>query len=96
MVQGIIASGRETVFRSREGVEDVESAGVNMASAGVAARDVVVGIAASRRTPYVLSALAEGQAPRRAPVFVCCNDGADGVVVITVIRGRKRSPAPRA
>lgn len=90
MVQGIIAGGRETVFRSREGVEDVEAAGVDdVAAAGVKVGDVVVGIAASRRTPYVLSALAEAKRRGARTVFVCCNDGADpGVdVVIAVIAG---------
>lgn len=90
MVQGIIAGGRETVFRSREGVEDVESAGVeDIATAGVGALDVVAGIAASRRTPYVLAALAEAKRRGARTVFICCNDGADpGVdVVITVIPG---------
>ena len=90
MVQGIIAGGRETVFKSREGVEDVESAGVeDVATAGVSERDVVAGIAASRRTPYVLAALAEAKRRGARTVFVCCNDGADpGVdVVITVIPG---------
>jgi N-acetylmuramic acid 6-phosphate etherase len=80
----------ETVFRSREGVEDVESAGVeDVAAAGVGARDVVAGIAASRRTPYVLSALAEAKRRGARTVLVCCNDGADpGVdVVVTVIPG---------
>lgn len=90
MVQGVIAGGRETVFRSREGVEDVESAGVeDIAAAGVTGRDVVVGIAASRRTPYVLSALAEAKRRGARTVFVCCNEGADpGVdVVVTVVPG---------
>ncbi len=90
MVQGIIAGGRETVFRSREGVEDVEAAGIeDIAQANVGERDVVVGIAASRRTPYVLSALAEAKRRGARTVFVCCNDGADpGVdVVVTVIPG---------
>lgn len=90
MVQGVIAGGRETVFRSREGVEDVASAGIeDVATAGVNARDVVVGIAASRRTPYVLAALGEGKRRGARTVFVCCNDGADpGVdVVITVVPG---------
>jgi N-acetylmuramic acid 6-phosphate etherase len=90
MVQGIIAGGRETVFRSREGVEDAEAAGIDdIAQANVGERDVVVGIAASRRTPYVLSALAEAKRRGARTVFVCCNDGADpGVdVVVTVIPG---------
>ena len=90
MVQGVIAGGRETVFRSREGVEDVEAAGVaDVAAAGVSERDVVVGIAASRRTPYVLAALAEAKRRSARTVFVCCNEGADpGVdVVVTVVPG---------
>ncbi len=90
MVQGLIAGGRETVFRSREGVEDVESAGVDdVAAAGVSERDAVVGIAASRRTPYVLAALAEAKRRGARTVLVCCNDGDDpGVdVVVTVIPG---------
>jgi len=90
MVQGIIAGGRETVFRSREGVEDVETAGVeDIATAGVGERDVVVGIAASRRTPYVLAALAEAKRRGARTAFVCCNEGQNpGIdVVITVIPG---------
>ena len=90
MVQGVIAGGRETVFRSREGVEDVASAGVeDVAAAGVGERDVLVGIAASRRTPYVLAALAEAKRRGARTVFVCCNEGADpGVdVVVTVVPG---------
>jgi N-acetylmuramic acid 6-phosphate etherase len=90
MVQGVIAGGRETVFRSREGVEDVESAGVaDVAEAGVGERDVVAGIAASRRTPYVLAALAEAKRRGARTVFVCCNEGADpgADVVITVVPG---------
>lgn len=90
MVQGVIAGGRETVFRSREGVEDVESAGVeDIAATGAGERDVVVGIAASRRTPYVVAALAEAKRRGARTVLVCCNDGADpGVdVVVTVIPG---------
>jgi N-acetylmuramic acid 6-phosphate etherase len=90
MVQGVIAGGRETVFRSREGVEDVEAAGVeDIAAAGVTGRDVVVGIAASRRTPYVRAARAEAKRRGAGTVLVCCNEGADpGVdVVVTVVPG---------
>ncbi len=90
LVQGIIAGGRETVFRSREGVEDVESAGIeDVANASVGDRDVVTGIAASRRTPYVLAGLAEAKRRGARTVFVCCNPGDNpGVdVVITVVPG---------
>lgn len=90
MVQGIIAGGRETVFRSREGVEDHESSGVDdVAAHDVHAGDVLVGIAASRRTPYVLGALRAAGDRGARTVFVRCNDGPDpGVdVVITVVVG---------
>lgn len=90
LVQGIIAGGRDTVFRSREGVEDHESTGAeDVAAHGVRAGDVLVGIAASRRTPYVLGALREAARLGARTVFLRCNDGPDpGVdVVITVVVG---------
>lgn len=90
LVQGIIAGGRDTVFRSREGVEDHEASGAeDVAVHGVRAGDVLVGIAASRRTPYVLGALREAARLGARTVFLRCNDGPDpGVdVVITVVVG---------
>jgi N-acetylmuramic acid 6-phosphate etherase len=90
MVQGFIAGGRETVFRSREGVEDHEDAGEkDVAAQNVTAGDVLVGIAASRRTPYVLGALKEAARRGARTVFLRCNEGPDpGVdVVITVVPG---------
>ena len=90
LVQGIIAGGRDTVFRSREGVEDHEESGArDVAGHRVEALDVLVGIAASRRTPYVLGALREAGHRGARTVFLRCNDGPDpGVdVVITVVPG---------
>lgn len=58
LVQGVIAGGREAVFRSKEGAEDVEEDGAQaLRDAGVAADDVVCGIASSGRTPYVIGAV---------------------------------------
>ncbi len=90
MVQGIIAGGPETVFRSREGVEDVPEAGArDVAAHGLGASDVLVGITASRRTPYVLGALVEARRRGAKTVFLRCNEGAppDVDVVITVVPG---------
>jgi N-acetylmuramic acid 6-phosphate etherase len=90
LVQGMIAGGRDTVFRSREGVEDHESAGVeDVASHGVTSGDVLVGVAASRRTPYVLGALKEAAARGARTVFLRCNEGPSPAVdvVITVVVG---------
>ncbi len=74
MVQGIIAGGRKAVFRSQEGAEDVEADGAAALSAhGVTPRDVVCGIAASRRTPYVVGAVKAARALGCKTLFVTCN-----------------------
>lgn len=58
LVQGLIAGGREAVFRSQEGAEDsAENGARDLRNANLTARDCVVGLAASGRTPYVLGAL---------------------------------------
>lgn len=90
MVQGMIAGGPDTVFRSREGVEDHESAGArDVASHGVASGDVLVGITASRRTPYVMGALREARKRGARTALLRCNDGPapEVDVVITVVPG---------
>ena len=74
MVQGIIAGGPKAVFRSQEGAEDVASHGAeDIRRTGVTALDVVCGIAASRRTPYVVGAVAEARALGCKTLFVTCN-----------------------
>lgn len=62
MVQGIIAGGAEALWRAVEGAEDDPAAGARAVQfRGVGRRDVVVGIAASGRTPFVWGALAEAK-----------------------------------
>ena len=76
-VVGVIAGGRDTVFLSREGVEDDEPGGRQaMIDRDVSAGDVVMGVSASRRTPFVLGALAEAKRRGAKTVFLCCNEGA--------------------
>jgi N-acetylmuramic acid 6-phosphate etherase len=58
LVQGVIAGGDAAVMHSIEGVEDDAEAGMrDLIARGLTSLDVVVGIAASGRTPYVLGAL---------------------------------------
>lgn len=60
MVQGILAGGQRALYNSVEQAEDDPHAGTAaMRNHGVGKRDVVVGIAASGRTPFVLGALRE-------------------------------------
>ena len=78
MVVGVIAGGRDTVFLSREGVEDDEaSAEKDVEANGVTTTDTVVGITASRRTPYVTAALSRAKALGAKTVFVTCNPKID-------------------
>ncbi len=57
-VQGIIAGGQRAIWSAVEGAEDsYENGGTAVRFRGVKAGDVVVGIAASGRTPYVWGAL---------------------------------------
>lgn len=62
MVQGIIAGGETALTTSIEGAEDSPAVGAEaIREREVSSKDVVVGIAASGRTPYVLGALEEAR-----------------------------------
>ena len=74
MVQGIIAGGKNAVFTSKEGVEDNETDGVRVISSlKVGKNDVVFGIAASMRTPYVLGALRQAKLSGAKIIFLTTN-----------------------
>ena len=75
LVVGVICGGRDTVFLSREGVEDDAAAAVaDVAGKDVSDADTVVGITASRRTPYVLSVLSAARERGAKTVFLTCNE----------------------
>lgn len=58
LVVGLMAGGDSALRNSIEGVEDDEAQGVaDVQAIGLAAADVLVGIAASGRTPYTLAAM---------------------------------------
>jgi len=62
LVQGLIAGGDSALRRSSEGAEDNPQQGAaDLLAAGFTTRDVLVGIAASGRTPYVLGAVAKAR-----------------------------------
>jgi N-acetylmuramic acid 6-phosphate etherase len=74
MVQGIMAGGPAALWSAVEGVEDDAGAGGRaVAFRGVSARDAVVGIAASGRTPFVWGALREARRRGAATVLLCFN-----------------------
>lgn len=77
LVQGLIAGGCEAVFRAQEGAEDSPDSGQNdLAAKGISARDAVVGISASGRTPYVLGGLKYAAAVGAATISVDCSPNA--------------------
>lgn len=61
-VQAFIAGGADAIFVAQEGVEDLEEEGAkDVQKADIKAIDVVCGLAASGRTPYVIGALKEAK-----------------------------------
>jgi N-acetylmuramic acid 6-phosphate etherase len=74
VVRGIIAGGAEAMFKSKEGAEDdTEQATHDIDEQHVTARDVVCGIAASRRTPYVVSAVARAREIGAKTIYITTN-----------------------
>jgi N-acetylmuramic acid 6-phosphate etherase len=58
LVQGLIAGGEKAILKAIEGAEDDEESGqLDLKAISINEKDVVVGIAASGRTPYVIGAL---------------------------------------
>ncbi|MCL4248413.1 MAG: N-acetylmuramic acid 6-phosphate etherase [Anaerolineae bacterium] len=92
LVQALIAGGETAITRSVEAVEDdMDAARSDLMAQGVNARDAVVGIAASGRTPYVLGALAYAQAQGALTVGISCNEPAPlleaAEIAIAVVTG---------
>ena len=74
MVQGIIAGGEKAMFRSKEGAEDKEKNGArDIDKKKVGMNDVVCGIAASLRTPYVVGAVKRAKQRGARTIYVTTN-----------------------
>ena len=73
MVQGVMAGGHGALIRAVEGAEDRTEEGEKaMADLGVGPQDTVVGLAASRRTPFVVAALAAARRLGARTAYVTC------------------------
>jgi len=82
MIEGYIAGGKEAMFRAQEGAEDKEEKGASeVVSANVNANDVVCGIAASRRTPYVVGAVKKAKQLGAKTLYVTTNPRKDFDIV---------------
>lgn len=78
LFQGIIAGGVTALYRSTEGAEDEAGGGaLAVSERGVHSRDVVCGITASGRTPFVFGALAEAKRRGSKTMLLTCNPSRD-------------------
>ena len=76
MVQALMAGGYPAIFKAVEGAEDSKELGVqDMKGINFAAGDVLVGIAASGRTPYVLGCMEYARELGAPTVSVTCCPG---------------------
>ncbi|WP_169976655.1 N-acetylmuramic acid 6-phosphate etherase [Tautonia rosea] len=74
MVVGLIAGGPTALTRAVEGAEDDPKQGAaDLDALGVSERDVVVGIASSGRTPYVIGVVDRAKERGATTVGIACN-----------------------
>lgn len=73
-VVGLIAGGKEAFIKAQEGVEDKEEFAINdLQEANLTSQDIVCGIAASGRTPYVIGGLQYARNLGCQTIAVACN-----------------------
>ena len=78
LIQGIIAGGEAALARATEASEDdPESGRRDLLSRGFSQRDVLAGLAASGRTPYVLGAVAAARAMGALTIGISCTPGSE-------------------
>ena len=75
LVQGYIAGGPDALIKAVEGAEDsFEQAALDLDVCALNEEDAVVGITASRRTPYVLGALSYAGEHKAKRILLICNE----------------------
>jgi N-acetylmuramic acid 6-phosphate etherase len=85
-VVGIIAGGKKALLCSIEGAEDDENgAQEELRRIEVNEKDTVCGITASRRTPYVKTALKFAKKCGAKTIFICCNPAPEDVEAEIII-----------
>ncbi|MDZ7263113.1 MAG: N-acetylmuramic acid 6-phosphate etherase [candidate division KSB1 bacterium] len=73
MVQGIIAGGYAALTRAQEGAEDKKEQGaIDLMKLNFTRKDVACGIAASRRTPYVVGAIEKAREIGAKTIYITC------------------------
>lgn len=77
-VIGLIAGGESAFIKAVEGAEDSQTLGEeDLKKIGLSSKDIVIGIAASGRTPYVIHALKYAKKTGCRTVAVACNKNSE-------------------
>lgn len=85
-VIGLMAGGKKAVFKSQEGVEDDPSGALSeLKKLKLSSSDVVCGIAASGRTPFVRGALTWARQNRIKTLLITCNPQREKIKVDVAI-----------
>ena len=85
MVVGLIAGGESALRHASEGAEDDEGAGANdLVAISLNSSDVVVGLAVSGRTPYVLGGLRKANEIGATSVAITCNPGSPATQIAEI------------
>lgn len=75
IVQGVLAGGEEAMFRAKEGAEDSEELAIkDLKDRNLDENDIVIGIAASGRTPYVIGGLKYAREIGALTASIACNE----------------------
>lgn len=107
LVQGIMAGGQSAMFKAKEGAEDSKELAVeDLNNIKFTNKDVLVGLAASGRTPYVIGALEYANSINAETIAVSCVQnseiskaakiGIEAVVGAEVVTGSTRMKAGSA
>ena len=84
-IQGIIAGGHEALVIAKEGSEDrSKDAARDLRRKNLSAKDVVCGLAASRRTPYVVAGLDYAKSVGARTLFVTCTPREESRIKVDV------------
>lgn len=82
LVQVLIAGGATAGVQSAAPLEDDATLGArDLAARDLKPRDVVVGLAASGRTPYVMGALQQAREAKATTIAICSNPGTPMIAV---------------
>ncbi|OCG65079.1 N-acetylmuramic acid 6-phosphate etherase [Gilliamella sp. wkB18] len=84
-VIGLIAGGKTAVFKAVENAEDnPELAITDLKNINFSSNDVLVGIAASGRTPYVIGAMQYAKSIGATVISLCCNPSAPMITLANI------------